>query len=536
MAYPAFLARLKNNLRDFLLGITSPDPAGVDAEMNQILEQVNAINLRLRAITDPDGNLRNLAVATAQALCGAQRFSATAAQTVFVTSIPWRSSFTALNVFVTSGGVMVDTSLVTPADNGSGFLQVTVPAQSLSAVVLVAAFESGAGILTRLQSQDTGEGATLVAIEDAGGNFTGATVETALSELADLITALDSTLTTLNANAILKNGTVTFTANQPMGGFKITGLGAGTASSNDAARMADITQAALVSILGSYFSSTFLALSGGTMTGAINMGNNPITSMDDGVNAQDAVTKAQLDTKLNLAGGTMTGPIDMGGDTVTGLPTAVADSDAVPLSQARTLAAPFATLAVYQVAGTTPFVVPAGVTKIRVQVFGGGGGGSTHGGAGGAFATAILPVTPAETLTLTIGAAGVGGGTPTAGGLSKIARTATDLVTANGGAAGSVASPAGGTYAFDGSVTGFGINGQGGGATWTDNDGTGHIGGGTGGSCPRGGGGGKGRDSGSGGGGSAAQAGAAPGGGGGGDRDTPSSGGSGGVGSIVIEY
>lgn len=43
----------------------------------------------------------------------------------------------------------------------------------------------------------------------------------------------------------------------------------------------------------------------------INMTDNKITNVADGTDAGDAVNKNQLDTKLNLSGGTMTGDINM---------------------------------------------------------------------------------------------------------------------------------------------------------------------------------------------------------------------------------
>ena len=67
--------------------------------------------------------------------------------------------------------------------------------------------------------------------------------------------------------------------------------------------------------------ATKLPLAGGTMTGAIAMGTSKITGLGDPTAAQDAATKAYVDTqdatKLNLSGGTMTGAIDMGANKVT---------------------------------------------------------------------------------------------------------------------------------------------------------------------------------------------------------------------------
>ena len=64
-----------------------------------------------------------------------------------------------------------------------------------------------------------------------------------------------------------------------------------------------------------------LPLAGGTMTGAIAMGDNKVTGVTDPTDAQDASTKAytdaQRDTRLALAGGTMTGNITLGTNKIT---------------------------------------------------------------------------------------------------------------------------------------------------------------------------------------------------------------------------
>ena len=68
--------------------------------------------------------------------------------------------------------------------------------------------------------------------------------------------------------------------------------------------------------------ATKLPLAGGTMTGAIAMGTNKITGLGDPTANQDAATKNYVDTNaLLLSGGTMTGDINMGGSTqLTNLP------------------------------------------------------------------------------------------------------------------------------------------------------------------------------------------------------------------------
>ena len=59
----------------------------------------------------------------------------------------------------------------------------------------------------------------------------------------------------------------------------------------------------------SFVGGTYLATTGGTMTGAIAMGNNKITGLGTPTVGTDAVTKTYADTMLPKAGGTMTGDI-----------------------------------------------------------------------------------------------------------------------------------------------------------------------------------------------------------------------------------
>lgn len=124
----------------------------------------------------------------------------------------------------------------------------------------------------------------------------------------------------------------------------------------------------------------------------------------------------------------------------------------------------------YSSAGSSNYVVPAGVNYITVKVWGAGGsggngsGGTGTGGAGGGggYAKAVIAVTPGETLTIDVGSAGVDRGTSSSaggngGGYSAVLRSGTFLVQAGGG---------GGGGGSRGSNSGDGGNGgAGGGAT-----------------------------------------------------------------------
>lgn len=112
--------------------------------------------------------------------------------------------------------------------------------------------------------------------------------------------------------------------------------------------------------------STFLALAGGTMNGAIAMGANKITGLAAGTANGDALRYEQLiGLYLLLTGGTMGGNIAMGNNKVTGLAAAANPGEAVRYEQL-----PYdISIGDWDMDGTTIVNVAHGVgdfTKIRV--------------------------------------------------------------------------------------------------------------------------------------------------------------------------
>ena len=74
----------------------------------------------------------------------------------------------------------------------------------------------------------------------------------------------------------------------------------------------------------------------------------------------------------------------------------------------------FATMQAFTASGS--FVVPPGVTRLRVRAIGGGGGGGGNttiggggGGGGGGYAEGVYAVGPGQVITVTLGAGGAGG-------------------------------------------------------------------------------------------------------------------------------
>jgi microcystin-dependent protein len=289
MAYPTFLTRIAN----FTQAYSAGQPfsySDLDTESNNTVAVVNAINSWVRGITDSTGRLINLAAATAEALAGAQRFVATASQTVFDTSITWDSSFTSLNCPVTANGTRIDPNTVTVANN-AGNLRVTLgTGRTLGDVVIVEAFSSGAGLLTRLQSTSAGNGQSLVGLEDPSSLYSASNGETAFAEVMTKLNLLISDIGTIS-NYLKKDGTVAMTASFDAGSQKIVALLDGT-DNTDACTVGQLTSAtASLSELYTQFVNKDGSVA---MTGNLQMGNNKITGLAPGVAATDAATVSQI--------------------------------------------------------------------------------------------------------------------------------------------------------------------------------------------------------------------------------------------------
>lgn len=81
------------------------------------------------------------------------------------------------------------------------------------------------------------------------------------------------------------------------------------------------------------------------------------------------------------------------------------------------------------------WIVPAGVTKIYAEAWGGGGGGTgTGGGGGGGYVAGIFTVTPAASVTYTVGTGGAAGSPNAADGTASSVTYSGNSISALGGA------------------------------------------------------------------------------------------------------
>ncbi len=382
MAYPPYLARITHFAFDAIAGIDSPNPTGVDAELDGVLETLNQQGLFIRRITTADGLLKGVAAATALSLAGSQNITATASQTAFTTTIVWDSSFSVSSVLVFIAGLRVTPSAV--ADSG-GFLQVTLAAQTVGTVVTIMAFSAGAGILTQLMTAGSATlGAHLVAIEDAGGYTSVVTQEAATQELyshtqgATGKTWLEGVLV-MSGYLAKAGGTMVgdITMTAP---YTIKGLPA-SAANGQAVRHEQFTtlQASITGI-----SSTFMPKSGGTFTGPVSFNSQVVSGIPTPTNTDHAASKGYVDTTLASFGGLPVGTlIDYAAATV---PTGWLACDG-----AAVLRSAYASL--FSVIGTT-WGVGDGVTTFNVPDF--RGRGTIGSGTGSGLTARALAATGGE--------------------------------------------------------------------------------------------------------------------------------------------
>lgn len=422
--------------------------SNLDGEFNELVEIVDQIVTRLQAISTASGLLQQSAAMTTLGLAGQQRFVATAAQTTFISTIVFELGTVAI---VTANGVVLDPNLVVISNN-AGFVQVVIPAQTAGTVVVLDAFQPGAGIVSRLaDTASPTNGASMIGINDALALYAATTVEGALAEVRTALNTLATSLgvvanlwtragtgvgggaatapfqlggfritglgdgtagtdaVTLNQlNAALSSlgflatlfiradGTVPFTGDQPMGGHKITGLGAPTGANDAATKTYVDTQEALD-----------LRLDGTRpMTAALNMGTHLINNVVNPVAAQDAATKAYVDALLPSAG--------VGGGGIDGALSnaSVLATDGLYDFTAGSITAPktFPAFAIVRINGnaaiSAAITVSTVVTAVRAA--------DDHGGTGGAGSGVLI--SQASGGGGAVGAGGAGGAAGGAGG------------------------------------------------------------------------------------------------------------------------
>lgn len=506
--------------------------AWLDAEISDLGSIADQMVSRFQAITTASGQLRNVAVATAMSLVGAQTITATASQTVFLTSIVWDSAFTPSGIIVTQvpAASNVGTTLLPSAYTvapASGELQVTLSGVTVVAGdrIVIRAFSAGAGLATVLASTAHAQGASTVGVEDIDSLYTATTVEGCLAEIRAAYNATVSALGTLTTiwhadGKTVAGGAMAATADWDMGGYRLTNLGNATADQD---------------------AVTFAQLKAYTLGFAASTAN---FLNKDGTVKWAAAQNADGNKLQNLV---MTDPLGTTKGEATNQPYVQAYVESqISAMRAQVAAFTSVTTAIgkrmltYNTAGTYTYTVQDATRFLSVEMWGGGGygtdGRARPGAGAGAYIEAFLTLSVGDVLSLVVGAGGTT--SATVGGDSILSVNGVEVARAGGGLSGASSDVNGGTGTLQVSpyVTGgYTIPGGSGGApTYFDGAGAHIDSGGYGGSSPRGGPGGSGQDYG--GGVTAARLnGRAPGGGGGGGAND-GAGGNGAAGAIHLRY
>jgi microcystin-dependent protein len=177
-------------------------------------------------------------------------------------------------------------------------LRVTIPSQTLNDVVIVEAFESGAGLTTNLASVSAGQGAALVGVQDAAALYAATNVEAALAEVRVALNAYIASVGTI-ADLIKRTGAIAFTANQSMGGFKLTNLANGSVST-DAVNLSQITQ--ITTDIATLTTNGIVRSGAVTFTGNQSLGGFKLTSVGTPTAGTDAANKTYVDNTVTPTG------------------------------------------------------------------------------------------------------------------------------------------------------------------------------------------------------------------------------------------
>lgn len=240
-------------------------------------------------------------------------------------------------------------------------------------------------------------------------------------------------------NCLTKDGQQTPNANIPMGGFRITGLG-DAVNLQDAPTTKQVQNASFTTLSGVSGTDTITAASAPSATAYVfgqvfrflSAGANTTTSVTLNINSLGAKSVTKV------------GSISLGAGDIAAnqMVSVIYDGTRFQLLSPQIQ---YARSSQFFVSGATAFIVPAGVTRLKGRVWGGGGGGAGMGnaaagggggGGGGGYSEGYFAVTPGQSITCTVGAAGAAGNTTTfnggAGGTSSIGA----FLSATGGSGG----------------------------------------------------------------------------------------------------
>lgn len=306
MAYPPPYFRHANFARDEQLGERSPRPAALDAELNAIQTTLDGVLGIIRKITSPTHRLTiGVGDKTALSLIG-QWTGAPVAPNAIETTIPFAPVAPAQVLIVSNGKTLAPSDVVSILSS-SGNIKI-VTGVAVEAPVSVWVFAPQQGLENRLLSDAEGDGASRVAIHDEHGLFASVNVEDALTELA---LALQSFVTAVGdlSRYFFRDGSRTAQGHFDLNGHRIRNLASGV-DPDDAVNLQQVQ--AMINV-GMLDTSSFLLLDGSRpMIGALQMGNNRITGVQDPNGPTDAVNYQTLTSYVGTTISAVVGDVPVG--------------------------------------------------------------------------------------------------------------------------------------------------------------------------------------------------------------------------------
>lgn len=433
------------------------------AELSNIGSSLNQAISFIRSVTTTDMKIQpNQIMGTTFVIEDEQ--TATAGQTAIV----YANSVT-VDPLTATVGVFINGDRLPASQTTVQATQVIVtPALTAGDNIMLEIHDNADSVFSDLASVANALGASLVGIEDAAGIYASSTVEKALEEVMlqhnTLVTSLGDLTKYLKADVA-----VPLEVDQDAGGYTWKNL-APAVDPNDPVILQQVQD--ILAIL-SNLSATFLPLIGGVMTGLINMSNNRIVNLGNALIATDAINKGQVDAliaivtdaKLSLIGNkdstanaTLTGATFM--QATDDADVADADQTTTPAGVVQptwnnvprpatnrqvankvytdeaiasavsgvqleyglyanqdTATAVRSLITLEKIAtGQHRITVPAGVTRLHIQMGGGGGGGGGTSGGGGTGGKSYFTINAGSDQDLGLG--GVGGVVASAGSTS----------------------------------------------------------------------------------------------------------------------
>lgn len=299
--------RQQNFLNDAARGLESPAPAKIDSEFDALQQTANQTRNRLEAIVNADGSLKpnqpvNASVTEILPYQEHQALGGTPETVPFTVSIDADVN----SIILFKNGLLVDTAEYTYDDDGVSVNTI------LGDLVAIRFYDVQDSVLTVLAEPT---GSELIGYDDPDSYGPQLPITGTPTTVSEGLTLALGNLNNIGNDLYPLSQWVKADGSRELSGDWFTGGNYRIKGHPASAENGDVVvheQFVMLNNAISGASEGYVATDGSsTMTGALDMGSNPINNVEDGQNAQDAVAYGQLDDYLKADGTTVaTGQID----------------------------------------------------------------------------------------------------------------------------------------------------------------------------------------------------------------------------------